>query len=250
MINKDPGKIYLSQETVNTPSFLRYLIPLLFMFMITAAYPQQQFNIIDSLYGADPLLVNGRYYSFFPPPNTANNQYLEDTQFQTGSLTLRGKTWSGLMLNYDIYNQQLIMSFRNKTGANNLIVISDAWLEKFSIRGMTFEIVSLQDSVKSIVQIIGSGPVRIGYLWRKDITPDSFHGARYYSFSSPGKENLILERDRVARYINNRTFCRALDPRRRKVVMEYLKKNRIRVRKADDRTMSTLLDFYNSTVGK
>ncbi len=249
-MGKYPEEIYLSQETDNRPSFLRFLCPLLFLFMITAADAQQKFNIVDFLYGADPLLVNGRYYSFFPPPNTEGNQYLEDPQFKTGSLTLRGKTWSGLMLNYDIYNQQVLMAFRNKTGADNLIVISDAWLEKFSIMGMTFEIMPLQDTVKRIIQIIGSGPVRIGYLWQKDLKPDSFHGARYYSFSSPRKENLILEGDRVVRYLNNRTFCAALDEKKRKAAREYLDKNRIKVRNADDRTMKALLDFYNSTAEK
>ncbi len=33
---------------------------------------------IDDVYGSDPLLYNGRYYTFFPPPNTGGNQYLTD----------------------------------------------------------------------------------------------------------------------------------------------------------------------------
>lgn len=243
-------EIYLSRETDKIPSLMRYLFPLFFLFIITAVDAQQKFNIVDFLYGADPLLVNGRYYNFFPPPNTEGNQYLEDPQFKTGSLILRGKSYSGLLLNYDIYNRQLLLSFQNNTGADNLIVISDAWLEKFSFRGMDFELIPLQDTVKRIFQVIGTGPTRIGYLWRKDLKPDSFHGASYYSFSPPQKEMLIFTGDKAVRYRNNKTFCSALDDGKRRAVREYLDKKRIRVRKADDRTMRALLDFYNTTTAK
>jgi hypothetical protein len=54
----------------------------------------------------------------------------------------------------------------------------------------------------------------------------------------------------VVRYLNNRTFCAALDEKKRKAAREYLDKNRIKVRNADDRTMKALLDFYNSTAEK
>lgn len=246
MMCKYPEEIYLNQETDNGPCFLRNLFPLLFLFIITAADAQQKFNIVDSLYGADPLLVNGRYYSFFPPPKTDGNQYLADSRFEQGSLTIRGETFSNLMLNYDIYNQHLLLAFRNNAGADNLIIISDAWLEKFSIRGKDFELISFQDTVKRIMQVIGSGPDRIGYLWKKNLEPDSFHSARYYSFSLPKKEMLYLFGDQIIRFSNNRTFYAALDDRKRKAVREYLEMHRINVRKAADRTMADVMDFCNS----
>lgn len=243
---KYPGKIYLNQKTDNGSYFLRNLFPLLFLFIITAANAQQNFNIVDSLYGADPLLVNGRYYNFFPPPKTAGNQYLADSRFEQGSLTIRGETFSNLMLNYDIYNQHLLLAFRNNAGADNLIIISDAWLEKFSLGGKDFELISFQDTVKRIIQVIGSGPDRIGYIWKKNLEPDSFHGARYYSFSLPKKEMLYLFGDQIIRFSNNRTFYTALDDRKRKAVREYLEMHRINVRKASDRTMADVMDFCNS----
>jgi len=214
--------------------------------MIPAADAQQIFNIADPVYGSDPLLVNGRYYNFFPPPKTDGNQYLADPQFEKGSLTIRGETFSDLMLNYDIYNQQLLLTFRNNAGADNLIVISDAWLEKFNFRGMNFEMIAFQDTVKSIFQVIGSGPDRIGYIWKKNLEPDRFHGARYYSFSLPKKEMLILSGDQMIRYRNNRTFYAALDDVKGKAVREYLDRHRINVRRAPDRIMAEVMDFCNS----
>jgi len=239
--------IYNRLNTFNGTSFFKNVIPLFLWLIMVSADAQQTFNITNPLFGSDPLLVNGRYYSFFPPPRTDGNQYLADPQFEKGSLTIRKETFSDLMLNYDIYNQHLLLAFRNNAGADNLIIISDAWLEKFSFREKDFEMVSFQDTVKRIIQVIGSGPDRIGYIWKKNLEPDSFHGARYYSFSLPKKEMLYLCGDQMIRFRNNRTFYAALDDGKRKAVREYLERHRINVRKAADRTMADLMDFCNST---
>jgi hypothetical protein len=207
---------------------------------------QQNFNIADPVYGSDPLIINGRYYSFFPSLRTEGNQYLADPGFDTGSVTIRGKTYSDLTLNYDIYNQQLLLKFRSTAGADNLIIISEAWLDRFSFRGMNFNLIHLQDTAKRIFQIVGSGPVTIGYKWKKDLKPDSFYGALHYSFSPPKKEMNILAGCQVVRYKNNRTFCAALDEKRRTAVREYLARHKINVKKATDSTMGEVIDYYNS----
>lgn len=243
IVSSEIRVIYNRLISFNGTYFFRNVISLLLLLIIASADAQQTFNIS---YGSDPLLVNGRYYSFFPPPNTDGNQYLADSQFEKGTLTIRGETFSDLMLNYDIYNQHLLLAFRNISGADNLIIISDAWLEKFTFREKDFEMISFQDTVKRILQVIGSGPDRIGYIWKKNLEPDSFHGARYYSFSLPKKEMLYLSGDQMLRFRNNRTFYSALDDGKRKVVREYLERHRINVRKAADRTMADVMDFCNS----
>jgi hypothetical protein len=221
------------------------LIPMVLL-TVTPMEAQQSFDPSDSVFGTDPLLINGTYYDFIPPRGTDGDQYLTGPVFMNGSLTLRGETYEALPLNYDIYNQRLLLSYRNQAGGESIIVISDAWLEKFSFRGMSFEIAALPDKGKSIVQVIGHGPVRLGYLWKKALDPDSFHGARSYSFSSPRKEMYILLENKSVRYSNNKMFLATLDETMKKRVREYIAMRRIRVKRADDDTMTELMDFYNA----
>ncbi len=220
--------------------------PLLLLGLMQSVVAQHNFNISDPVYGSDPMIINGRYYSFFLPSRTEGNQYLTDPRFDTGSVTVRGTTYSDLLLNYDIYNQQLLLKFSTPSGADNLIIISEAWLEGFSFKGMIFSLIPLQDTVKQIFQIVGDGHARIGYLWRKDLKPDSFYGARYYSFSLPRREMNILDGNSIGRYRNNKTFCEALDERSRRAVREYLTRRRINVKRAADGTMGEVMSFYNS----
>jgi hypothetical protein len=106
---------------------LRLAIIYLFLFISISEVVAQQNKICTSeVYGSDPLLYNGRVYRFFTPLNTLGNQFFADPQFETGSVTIRGVTYTTLNINYDIYNQQLILEYKNNFGAKNLIIISDA----------------------------------------------------------------------------------------------------------------------------
>jgi hypothetical protein len=225
----------------------------LFIFLSTAVpgVAAQQTNIItDQVYGSDPLLINGRYYSFFPPLSTGGSQFFADPQFEVGSATIRGVTYTDLILNYDIYNQQLLLNYKNKTGAANLIIVSDAWLEKFSLKGIDFEMITIQDTLKRIFQVLGTGANRILYYWKKDLKLDSFYGAKNYTFSFARKEMNMLSGNQIFKYWNNKSFYFLFDPEKRIAVKEYIRRRKISVRKAIDQTMTELITYCNSLYSK
>jgi hypothetical protein len=213
---------------------------------VAGAVAQQTNNITDPVYGTDPLLINGKYYTFLLPSNTDGNQYFTGLQFEAGSATIRGVTYTGLLLNYDIYNQQLILNYKNNIGAGNLLTLSDAWLEKFSFRGYDFELISTQDSLKKIFQVLGTGQNRILYYWTKDLALDSFHGARNHTFSSAKREMNILSGTQIFKYLNNKGFISAFEPGERTVIKEYLQRNHVKVKKAPDLTMTEVINYCNS----
>jgi hypothetical protein len=224
----------------------------LFFLLITASNisAQQTSNIIDLVYGSDPLLINGKYYTFFPPLNTKGDQYFFSPHFEIGLATIRGITYTGLLLNYDIYNQQLILKYKNNIGADNLIIVSDAWLEKFSFKGIDFEMISMQDTLKQICQVLGTSANRILYYWDKDLNLDSFYGARNHEFSRARKEMSILTGKQIVSYWNNKSFCSVFGPERRTAVKEYLRRHNINVKKSIDQTMTELITYCNSLCAK
>jgi peptidoglycan hydrolase-like protein with peptidoglycan-binding domain len=231
--------------------FLFRLI-LLFLFLITASGVTAQQNIFntDEIYGSDPLLYNGRYYSFFPPLNTEGNQYLKDSRFEAGSVTIRGVTYPSLLLNYDIFNQHLVMQYKNSIGAANLIILSQAWLETFSFAGKDFELISTQDTLKRIFQVMGTGSNRILYYWTKDLKMDSFYGSKKHAFSVAGKEMNLFAGKKFLKYRNNKSFIYLFDPQTRNAVKEYLRMHKINVKKAVDQTMTELIYYCNTLYKK
>jgi hypothetical protein len=226
--------------------FLRFVFLILLSSLLSQVSAQQKGAVADEIYGSDPLLINGKYYTFFPPLNTGGNQFFANPQFETGSVTIRGIAYTDLLLNYDIYNQQLILKYKNNIGAANLIILSYAWLEKFSIMGIDFEVISVQDTLKRIFQVLGTGTSRILYHWSKDLQLDSFYGAKNHIFSDVRKEMNILTGNQIVRYWNNKSFCSVFDPEKRIAVKEYLRRQNINVRKAVVRTMTDLINYCNS----
>jgi hypothetical protein len=217
-----------------------------YLLTVTGAIAQQADNITDPVYGTDPLLINGKYYTFFLPSNTDGNQYFASPLFETGSATVRGVTYAGILINYDVYNQQLILNYENNIGAHNLITLSDAWLENFSFRGFDFELIAFQDSLKKIYQVMGDGQSRILYYWTKDLVLDSFHGAKNHTFSRPKREMNILTGTQIIKYLNNKSFCSAFESGKRTEIKEYLQRNHVKVKKALDPAMTDVINYCNS----
>jgi len=204
----------------------------------------------DDVYGSDPLLYNGRHYTFFLPSSTGGNQYFSGRQFENGSATIRGVIYNDLKLNYDIYNQQLILQYENNIGAANLIIISDAWLESFSFRDLNFEIISSQDTLKRIFQVLGTGSVRILYSWEKKLMLDNIQGSKNYIFSNATREMNVYIGKKILKFRNNKSFYSLFDPDKRIAIRGYLRKNSISVKTATDQTMTGLIYYCNSLYTK
>lgn len=227
-------------------------ITFLFFLVIHASgvVAQQPALTVDEVFGSDPLLYNGRYYTFYTPFNTGGNQYHTGTQFEIGSATIRGVKYSDLLLNFDIYNQEVILKYKLRTGATNLIIVSDAWVEAFSLNNIDFEIVTTTDTVKKIFQVIGNGPDRILYYWRKSLNLDSFYGASNYTFSEAKREMYILIDNKILKYTNNKSFYKLFDTEKRVNVKDFMRNNNIRVKKAPDQSMRELIDYCNTLSAK
>lgn len=205
---------------------------------------------VENVNDSDPLLYNGKKYTFFFPLSTGGHQFLSDQQFETGAVTIRGVTYTGLLLNYDIYNQQLVLQYVNDLGARNQIVLSDAWLESFSINEKDFELIRTSDSLKQIYQVIGNGQYRILYKWKKELVMDGFVGATNHTFTAPRKEMNLWSDTRIFRYTNNKTFYSLFVPGKKERIIEYLRTNRINVKKSTDSTLNRMVYYINTLSAK
>ncbi len=219
-------------------------ISLLFSFLVVTA--QQSGNNEDNIYGLDPLLYNGRTYSYFLPATTGGSQYLIDNQFENGSVTIRGVTFNNLALNYDIFNQELILKYNTNLAGLRVIIVSDAWLESFSLKNMDFEVITSRDTVKRMYQVIGTGPNRILYFWKKDLELDNVQGSKKYTFTPAKKEMYLYHGANIFKFRNNKIFYSLFGSEKKPFIKDYIRKNKINVKKATDKTMKELISWCNS----
>lgn len=184
-------------------------------------------------------------YLFNPPNTTEGNQYLAGNEFVPGTLKLKGITYSGLQLNYDIYNQQLLLRYKSNTGALNRIIVSDAWIESFSMNNLNF-LVLKNNGRKMFYQVFGDGKYRLLYHWTKKLELGHFLGATNRVFSKPHRAMYLFYDDTVLEYRNNKGLIALFDKSEGVKIRDYLQRNKISLRKASDSRMAELVSFVNA----
>jgi hypothetical protein len=197
---------------------------------------------LDRVYGLDQLLYNGKKYAYFLPPGTGGNQFLFSPDYFIGEVTIKGKSFEGITLNYDIFNQQLLLQYANETGALNIIEVSKAWLESFRLGNMNFQYLNF-DNGPRFYQVLGDGPFFILYYWRKDLKLDAAYGATYYTFTPTMKSTYVIIGDKLQPFRNKRSLISLFDPGHKPEIKNYMRRNRIKVKKASDQTMTGLINY-------
>jgi hypothetical protein len=197
---------------------------------------------MDRVFGLDPLLYNGKKYTYFLPPGTGGNQFLLSPDFIIGEVTIKGQRYTGVSLNYDIFNQQLLLQYADETGALNIIELSKAWLESFRLGNLEFRYISF-DNVPRFYQVLGDGPLFILYNWRKGLKLDDSYGTTLFTFSPSLKNQYMLIDDKLRPFRNKRSLISLFDPRHKADIRNYMHRNRIKMKNASDKTMTELVNY-------
>lgn len=190
----------------------------------------------------DPVLINGTKYSFFPA-NIDGHQYLVSHEHSTGKVTISGKEYNQILLNYDIYNQTLVLKFASKEGSMQMISMSDAWISSFSLYGKNFEFREIEDGSKKIFQVIGENELKVLYYWKKHMKLNASTG-KYY-FTNPIKENYLFINNNLMQYKGNRSFIKLFAKKHQKLIKNYIKNEKIRVSKLNDSQVINLINKCN-----
>jgi len=198
--------------------------------------------VLDRIYGPDQTLFNGKKYTYYPPPGTERHQYLFSPDFVEGSVTIKGKNYNDVTLNYDIFNQQLLLQFPDKNGPRNRIEVSKARLESFRLGNMNFEYLKLEKEPR-FFQVLGQSPVQILYYWRKNLDVNGIIGSYHLTFTRAVRDSFILKDGQLKPFNTKRKLITLFDPGIRPEIKSYLRKNKVNVKKASDRVIEEMLVF-------
>ncbi|MHC1707296.1 MAG: hypothetical protein AB9842_07205 [Bacteroidales bacterium] len=226
------------------------LVRILIFSLLTLLYhtvPAQDENqSVSSLIGIDPVLHNGKQYTYYPPLGTGGHQYYSSSHYPTGKLWIRGNVYENQRLNYDVYNQHLILFYKDADGSGKTIIVSDAWLEAFTLGSSKFIFIPDNDSIKHIYQEIGNGSMKVLFRWRKEWILEPSVGAHMYIFTSPAREMFLFENSSLRAFNNNRSFVNLFKTEEQALVKKYLRQHHIKIKKADTDKIVRLVDYINS----
>lgn len=206
----------------------------------------QDVAISKDLYGLSPVLYNGKYYTYSPPANTKGNPFFVDKNFFDGSVQIKGTLYDSLTLNYDIFNQQLIMEFYTVEKNRLLISLSNAWLNSFTLGQKHFKALRVNGEPKKYYQVFGDSFYKILYYWHKNMNFVSSTGTSYYVFSKPYKTTLLLSGNKAKPFKSNSQFIKLFDKKSRSVVAKFIRQHSINIKRAGDQEIKELINFCNT----
>ncbi|MBZ0241614.1 MAG: hypothetical protein K8F24_00220, partial [Bacteroidales bacterium] len=187
---------------------------------------------------------------YFPPLQTGGHQFLESESFSEGSASIRGKLHTNLLLNFDIYHQQLVMRYSNQHGAAEQLVVSDAWLQGFSFDGRKFTYLQMPDSSLKIAQVIGEKPFEILVFWYKNLSLDTRFGATNHSFSKALKRTWLRNNGLMQTFNNKRSFVKLFPKDFQSGLKKYIRKQHFSFKNSSDEEITELLLFCSSNLSE
>jgi hypothetical protein len=213
------------------------------LFLVLVGYGIRSQDIAsraDSIYGHNALLYNGTKYAFYVPSRTGGHQFLASPDFVPGTVTMKGVLFEVPGINYDVYNQEVLLQFENAAGGQEVIALTQAWIDRFYIGEKRFEILEV-DGTHQICQVLSSGNLKVIYHWSKTLKLNMQYGSRDFIFSAALRDSYIMTGNYWLEFRNNKTFVKAFGPELQPEIRRSLKQLKINVKRSTDTAMLGLL---------
>lgn len=222
---------------------------LLFFLLMGACFPAtaQDGSLLSYLaevsakYGSDADLVNGEKY-FYPYSRAKGTPFLYPDG-QTALLRIKGKDFPDQKVNYDVYNQQLVLEYADSYGVINNLVLRIEWVDWVDFGAKLFKKTKGPEGVDTYLQRIYEGRISCYYQWNKLYQLNLTSGTQSYYFTDPVRSSYLLKDGVFIDYRTNRTFLKAFGKTQRKMIKQHLKQNKLKVNKASDIQMAGIVEY-------
>ena len=206
------------------------------------------YSAAETEYGIHQELLNGILFEE-KNQDAIGHPYLLNYFSNQGRLIYRGKQYSNLFLRYDIYDQQVLLIYPY----NNIkykLYLPKEFITGFTIGNKKFinEAYGTDEDAK-FYQLIGEDlPIKVFRYWKKGLTNRYANNSGTKMFSE-NKETYILLNNELHAFKGNRSFTRRFSSNSRTAIRKYFRKNKTRVKHADDDEMEQLVEFINTMAG-
>lgn len=223
---------------------------MLFLFSPMLAQDVADFSFLEiskdasERYGPSADLLNGEKY-YYPYRSASGNPFFEVSGDKGASIQIDGKLYENQKIRYDIYNQLMVLDYKDRSGAAGSIVLRNEWLDYLVIDGYQFKKFPDVNGLERFGQVIHEGYFSCIYFWEKEYSPNFQQGEKIYRFSEPHLRSNIVIQDHFYPYSGKSKFLKCFPKQYHVKIKTYMKEKRIRIRKVSNPEMNSLMVFIN-----
>ncbi|MCD6179499.1 MAG: hypothetical protein J7K39_06310 [Bacteroidales bacterium] len=226
------------------PRVLYYFLSL-FFYVLVIPVSAQELSDDTPIYGLNPILHNGKVYSYFPGDQVKGHQYFKQKAFSKGCVSIRGIKYENILLNYDILNQEVVLQYTDPQGSNRLLAVSKAWLEKFSISNEQFSLINTPDGHKLIVQTLNQGKIQLHNHWTTRIIAEISFVAEHYTFEKKRNTLFISYENKLKKFNSTKDILNLFNNENKLKIKRYLKQNKLKARRNSLNQLIGLINYCN-----
>ncbi len=209
-------------------------------------------NFTEYALGKDFRLVNGRIYSQ-PNMKAKGHPYFKDIHWMSGSVTVNGKTFSGLQLNYDIFMDQIIYLDEGLDDNKRMILLNKNQVSGFIIEGHPFIKLDPSDSnnisESQYFEFLYKGGISLFKKWSKEFESNATQEHPNGLFLDPKTIRYLMKNNNLYKVPDRNALLKVCENRKEEL-KKYMRKNRIYVRNAPDQKLIELIKYYNSLMSE
>ena len=161
-------------------------------------------------YGMDQELVNGSQYYNRHLQASGHPYFMGDT-YLSGSVLIDGRLYTDLWLKYDVYYQQLLLSYITFSGAPNQIILVNEHVERFTLGDIGFVKRKGPRGI-GFYQEIETAPFTCYVFWQKRLDPSKQQAGITEQFSDARRHYSILIDGEEQVLSGKKSFYRCFDP--------------------------------------
>ncbi len=203
------------------------------------------YSYVQHKYGLDPELVTGtQFYNDYH--RVLNHPYYQTEKSLPGNVTISGKKFDDLLIQYDLFNQWLVLEYQGLPGGAQKIILEALSTEAFLLDGFYFEKKALDKREALFYQLLQAEGISFHIHWQKKLRQTSNNLDYAESFSDPIRTYFLEYNGEISSFSKRKNLVSVLPPGAQKQTRKYLKTNRIRFQQAGMNELLELLDFMAS----
>lgn len=173
------------------------------------------------------------------------DQFLFSREYQDGAVTINGKIFSNILLNYDIYNDEIL----TPKGQGIIIQVNKEMVDNFAmvVADKLYTFINAHDEslpvIKGFVRVLYQGKSSLYVKYKKEIEAlavddkyDLFFRTYRIYLVKDGKADQITSKHDLFKILNAD----------KSQLKDYIKKNKLKISKMDPESFVPVIRFYDS----
>jgi len=201
-------------------------------------------------YSINDEIINGCAYPL-PSSRIVGNPYLNDENWNTGTVFINGNSHSNLQIKYDVIIDDIIIKAKVGDGSERLLKLNKELVDSFKINNSLFiksNTFDLSKNVSLYYELIYNDRFFVVKKHSKRFIDMYNDMSPYGKFSSLKSELYLFDNKQLIEISSLNSFLKYFQKEQRKTIKQYMKSNKINYKNASYIQINDLMNFCSNLI--